>query len=59
MFVIKGDKNAHTFCPVSYTHLDVYKRQLVSDPHEANRCPRWTPFRLTHVVLMWVSTLPI
>ena len=44
---------------VSYTHLDVYKRQLPSDPQEANRYPRRTLFRLARVMLVWVSALTI
>ena len=50
-------KLTHLFCPVSYTHLDVYKRQVLDcsylckscSPHSASVCfhDRLLPFRIS------------
>ena len=41
----------HALLPVSYTHLDVYKRQVLADPA--------APEAVAGEVGQWVSTQPV
>ena len=53
------DKVQHDRVPVSYTHLDVYKRQPLRSAHLAlRRNPKWTPQNGT-VLSHAVSCLPM
>ena len=38
---LAAPKGAPSLSPVSYTHLDVYKRQLLTLPGERRKDPHW------------------
>ena len=41
---LKGKKKLRKYTAVSYTHLDVYKRQVPADSRKISRVPRYSGY---------------